>query len=177
MVSHEEFERANRRASKMRSDFPLAVKAHYDRRLGRVEVHLNSGLDVAFSPGDVEGLENAKPPQLDKVEISPSGLGLHFPKLGRGHLFAGSPAGIFRIATLDGGASGRRRRQIENRGEGFGFSSERQVGWPAASEARIVKGRGSSGLKNRKDETAVTEKFQNRKNLISGGVGGGDARF
>ena len=81
MVSHEEFERANRRASKMRSDFPLAVKAHYDRRLGRVEVHLNSGLDVAFSPGDVEGLENAKPPQLDKVEISPSGLGLHFPKL------------------------------------------------------------------------------------------------
>lgn len=81
MVSREEFERANRRAKKVRSDFPLAVRARYDRRLRRVEVHLSSGLDVAFSPGDVQGLENAKPPQLEKIEISPAGLGLHFPKL------------------------------------------------------------------------------------------------
>jgi hypothetical protein len=81
MVSRDEFEQANRRARKMRSDFPLAVSARYDRRSGRVEVHLSSGLDVAFSPGDVQGFENARPPQLEKVEISPSGLGLYFPKL------------------------------------------------------------------------------------------------
>ena len=33
--------------------------AHYDRRLGRVVIRLNSGLDVAFSPRDAQGLENA----------------------------------------------------------------------------------------------------------------------
>ncbi|MFY9803949.1 MAG: DUF2442 domain-containing protein [Candidatus Acidiferrales bacterium] len=81
MVSREEFERANRRAKNLRSAFPLALRARYDRRLGRVEIHLSSGLDVAFLPHDVEGLENAKPSQLEKVEISPSGLGLYFPQL------------------------------------------------------------------------------------------------
>ncbi|MGA7913690.1 MAG: DUF2442 domain-containing protein [Candidatus Acidiferrales bacterium] len=81
MVSLDEFERSNRQAKKMRSDFPLAVKARYDRRLGRVEIHLNSGLVVAFSPHDVQGLENAKASQLDEIQISPSGFGLHFPKL------------------------------------------------------------------------------------------------
>jgi hypothetical protein len=34
-----------------------------------------------FSPRDAQGLENAKPSQLDEIEISPSGLGIHFPKL------------------------------------------------------------------------------------------------
>jgi hypothetical protein len=44
-------------------------------------IHLNSRLDVAFSPHDAEGLENASPAQLDPIEISPSGFGIHFPKL------------------------------------------------------------------------------------------------
>jgi hypothetical protein len=29
----------------------------------------------------VQGLENAKPSQLEPIEITPSGFGLHFPKL------------------------------------------------------------------------------------------------
>lgn len=81
MVSHDEFERASRRVKKKRSDFPSALQARYDHRSGRVEVHLSSRLDVAFSPGDVQGLQNAKPLQLDKIEITPSGFGLYFPKL------------------------------------------------------------------------------------------------
>ena len=32
-------------------------------------------------PRDAQGLERAKPRQLDVIEISPSGLGIHFPKL------------------------------------------------------------------------------------------------
>jgi hypothetical protein len=36
---------------------------------------------VSFSPRDAQGLKNAKPSQLDEIEISPSGLGIHFPKL------------------------------------------------------------------------------------------------
>jgi hypothetical protein len=57
------------------------VAAHYDRRLGRVVVSLSSKLDVMFAPEDVEGLEKANPAELETIEISPSGFGIHFPKL------------------------------------------------------------------------------------------------
>ncbi len=39
-----------------------------------------SGIEVAFLPHVAEGLQEAKPADLD-VRSSPSGLGLHFPKL------------------------------------------------------------------------------------------------
>jgi len=42
-------------------------------------VQLSSNLGIFFSPRDAEGLEHATPEQL--IEISPSGYGLHFPKL------------------------------------------------------------------------------------------------
>ena len=64
-----------------RQPFPRAVSAHYDRKSGRVVINLSSKLDVSFSPHDAQGLENAKPPQLEEIEISPSGFGIHFPKI------------------------------------------------------------------------------------------------
>jgi hypothetical protein len=56
-----------------------ALSAHYDRKTGRIVVHLSSRLIVSFSPGDVEGLQDARPSQLDNIEISASGFGIHFP--------------------------------------------------------------------------------------------------
>jgi uncharacterized protein DUF2442 len=79
MISREEFERANRRGTGSRS--AMAVAARYDRRLGRVVIRLNSGLDVAFSPRDAQGLEKATTSQLSEIEISPSGFGIYFPRL------------------------------------------------------------------------------------------------
>ena len=81
MTSREEFERANRRAAGLRSAMPTAVAARYDRRLGRVLIRLSSGLDVAFSPRDAQGLEKATASQLREIEISPSGFGIYFPRL------------------------------------------------------------------------------------------------
>jgi hypothetical protein len=81
MASHDEFEQANRRAEERRRTSPTAVAARYDRRIGRVVISLSTGLEIAFAPRDAQGLEAAKPAQLDPIEISPSGLGLHFPKL------------------------------------------------------------------------------------------------
>jgi hypothetical protein len=81
MEPHDEFKLANRRAQKLQASLPKAVSAHYDRRTRRVVIHLDSRLDVAFSPHDAEGLENASAAQLDPIEISPSGFGIHFPKL------------------------------------------------------------------------------------------------
>jgi hypothetical protein len=82
MIAKHEFERATKRATVFATRAPKAVSARYDRRLGRVIVHLNSNLDIAFSPQDAEGLEDAKPSQLETIEITPSGFGIHFPKLG-----------------------------------------------------------------------------------------------
>jgi Protein of unknown function (DUF2442) len=81
MAGYDEFEMANRRGERMRVAVPKAIAARYDRATGRVVIHLSSRLDVSFSPYDAQGLENAKPSQLDEIEISPSGLGIHFPKL------------------------------------------------------------------------------------------------
>lgn len=75
------FELANRRAKRMRSSVPRALAAHYDRGDGRIVIRLSTGLDVSFAPRDAQGLETAKPSQLEPIQISPSGFGIHFPKL------------------------------------------------------------------------------------------------
>jgi hypothetical protein len=72
---------ANRKGKAILSSAPRATAAHYDKRTGRVVIQLNTKLDVAFAPRDAEGLENARPSQLEPIEVSPSGLGIHFPKL------------------------------------------------------------------------------------------------
>lgn len=74
MVSLEEFEHANLQAQ--RSHGPTAVAARYDRRIHRVVARLNTGLEIAFSPGWAQGLEHAHWQQLTPIEISPSGLSL-----------------------------------------------------------------------------------------------------
>jgi hypothetical protein len=81
MAMHDNFDLANERARELQSAMPRAVTAHYDRRLQRIVIRLSSGLDVAFSPRDAQGLESAKPSQFDDIEISPSGFGIHFPRL------------------------------------------------------------------------------------------------
>ena len=79
MASRDYFEQANQRAKDLEARIPRALAARYDRKTGRIVVHLSSKLIVSFSPGDVEGLKDARPVQLDEIEISPSGFGIHFP--------------------------------------------------------------------------------------------------
>lgn len=77
----EEIEAANERAAARLAKSPTAIAARYDRRIGRLVIDLSTGLSIAFKPHDAQGLEEAKPEQLAKIEISPSGFGLHFPDL------------------------------------------------------------------------------------------------
>ena len=62
-------------------DHAHATNARYDRRTKRVIVRLHSGLELAIPPLLVEGLADATPDALAEIEISPSGLGLHWPQL------------------------------------------------------------------------------------------------
>jgi hypothetical protein len=77
----DEIEAANNRAAVRLAKTPTAVAARYDRRIGRLVIDLSTGLSIAFKPHDAQGLEEAKPEQLAKIEISPSGFGIHFPDL------------------------------------------------------------------------------------------------
>lgn len=62
-------------------DHAHAIEARYDRRTKRISVHLHSGLELAIPPDLVEGLAGAPPDALADIEVSPSGLGLHWPQL------------------------------------------------------------------------------------------------
>ena len=99
MVTRVALKRAKARAARVRAHGPIAIDARYDRRSGRVVVALSSGIDVMFSPESALGLAGAKPAQLGAIVISPSGLGLHFPKL---------DADLYLPALLDGWLGSRR---------------------------------------------------------------------
>jgi hypothetical protein len=81
MGSRDNFELANQRAKELQRSMPRAVSARYDRKNKSIEILLSSNLKVSFSPRDAQGLEEATPSQLQEIEISPSGFGIHFPKL------------------------------------------------------------------------------------------------
>jgi hypothetical protein len=81
MAHDENFERANRRARDLQASVPRAVSARYDRRNGHIVIQLSSNLILSFAPRDAQGLDNARPSQLEEIEVSPSGFGIHFPKL------------------------------------------------------------------------------------------------
>ena len=84
MISHKEFLEATRRSKEMRATNPMAIAAHYNRKAKRVVISLSTKVEVMFNPADVQGLENAKPSQLEEIEITPSGFGLYFPELDEG---------------------------------------------------------------------------------------------
>ncbi|MCU1321053.1 MAG: hypothetical protein JWM43_702 [Acidobacteriaceae bacterium] len=83
-ISHKEFLEATRHGKEMQTNNPMALAAYYNRKAKRVVVSLSTKVEVMFNPSDVQGLENAKPSQLEEIEITPSGFGLYFPELDEG---------------------------------------------------------------------------------------------
>src|SRR5205809_4233828 len=102
MVSRDYFEQANQRAKDLQARLPRAVSAHYDHKTGRIVIHLSSKLIVSFSPSDVEGLEDARPSQLNQIEISPSGFGIHFPAVDADLYIPKSIRGLSGFRDVDG---------------------------------------------------------------------------
>lgn len=79
-VTETEFTQAEARTAAKRQA-GHAITARYDRRTARVVVVLDSGVQVAFPVRLAEGLADASHDDLADIEISPAGLGLHWPKL------------------------------------------------------------------------------------------------
>lgn len=93
-ITEKEFTQSGQRMQILRKH-GHAVAARYDRRRARVVVSLNTGVEVAFPPMLAEGLADAAPADLAKIEITPSGLGLHWPKLDADLYVPGLLAGAF----------------------------------------------------------------------------------
>lgn len=112
-ISHKEFLEATRRGKEMRANNPIATAAYYNRRAKRVVISLSTGIEVMFNPSDVQGLENARPSQLEEIEITPSGFGLYFPELDEGinvlNLLEGTMGSRKWMAARLGAAGGRSR--------------------------------------------------------------------
>lgn len=74
---------------------PKAIHARYDRRVSRVIVGLDNGLELAFPPRLAQGLEHATPADLAVIEISPLGDGLHWPAIDADLYVPGLLQGVF----------------------------------------------------------------------------------
>ena len=125
MVSRDDFKQANQCAKDLTARIPRAVSAYYDRKTGRIVIHLSSRLIVSFSPSDAEGLEDARPSQLKEIEISPSGYGIHFPAVdadlyvpGLLEGFLGSKAWMASRLGQIGGRSSSKAKKAASRANG-----------------------------------------------------------
>ena len=114
-----------------------ALTARYDRRTARVVVGLDSGLQVAFPVRLAEGLAHAAPADLAEIEISPTGLGLHWPKLDADVYVPALLQGVFGskrwMAAQLGAAGGKGPHEGQDRSR----PRERPQGWPATSGSRV----------------------------------------
>lgn len=129
-IPDDEYQAANRRAAERRRKGPVATAVRYDERDERIVIELGSGLAISFRPQDAQGLEHARPEQLGDAEISPSGLGIHFPQL---------DADLYLPALLEG-FLGTRRWMATEMGK---------AGGKAASEAKAAAARSNGKLGGR----------------------------
>jgi hypothetical protein len=111
-VSEEAFAKAEQRAEVLQQS-GRAVAVRYDRRSSRIVVTLHTDVQISFPVRLAEGLAEASPEDLAIVEITPSGLGLHWPRLDADLHVPGLLAGQFGskswMAAQLGAAGGRAR--------------------------------------------------------------------
>lgn len=75
------FAAATRRAMARVNQSPGVIKAYFDPQQARVVLELNTGMVLTFPVQDIEGLSQATSQDMQVIEISPSGLGIHVPAL------------------------------------------------------------------------------------------------
>lgn len=127
MAQSEAYLRAAKSGKKLQATTPRAVGARYDRKTGRIVIQLSSRVDVVFSPQDAQGLSEGKPSQLADIEITPSGFGLHFPKL---------DADLYLPALLEG-FLGSKRWMAERMGAAGGKSKSPQKTSAARTNGKL----------------------------------------
>ena len=107
-ITDEDIARAEAAMRAKMESGPRAMTARYDRRRARLVVGLDNGLELAFPPRLAEGLDKAGPDELASIEISPTGLGLHWPKLDADLYLPALLSGVFGSPAWMAGQMGRK---------------------------------------------------------------------
>jgi hypothetical protein len=94
-------------------DLPHATSARLDRHGARIVIGLSNGLELGVPVDLAQGLAGAKPADLSAIEISPTGLGLHWPRL---------DADLYLPALMEG-MFGTRRWMAQQLGKSGGSST------------------------------------------------------
>lgn len=79
-ISKREFALANARGASQKRGARV-VSARFDAQRGHVVIAFQTGVELSFPAAATEGLAGAPEEKLQKIEVSPSGLGLHWPLL------------------------------------------------------------------------------------------------
>jgi hypothetical protein len=110
-LSDSQIRQAEKRMKARMAATARATSARFDRRRSRIVVSLDNGLELAFPPNMAEGLAGAKPADLAIIEISPTGLGVHWPRLDADLYLPALMNGVFGsrrwMAGLLGAAGGK----------------------------------------------------------------------
>lgn len=80
-ISERDVLKAEQRMRKRLQSTPFAVAAGYDATRHRLQITLNSGIELAVPCALVQDLERAVPQDFIGLELSPPGFGLYVPSL------------------------------------------------------------------------------------------------
>ena len=114
-----------------------ATAARYDAPSGRLVVSLHNGVELAIPTRLVEGLSDADPADLAEIEITPAGLGLHWPRL---------DADVY-VPGLMAGALGSRRWMAQQLGAQGGRAT-------TLAKAAAARENGAKGGRPRRIQTS-----------------------
>jgi hypothetical protein len=124
-LSDAKVRQAERRMQARLKGQPHAMSARYDRRGARIVVCLSNGLELGVPIDLAQGLMGAKISDLSNIEISPTGLGLHWPRLDADLYLPGLLEGVFgtrawmaRVMGRSGGRSSSSAKQAAARANG-----------------------------------------------------------
>src|ERR1035438_2206073 len=84
-VTDEQIEAARSRARQFQVDDRRAARVTYEKKPDLVTLHLDDGVRISIPRGSLEGLQDASPAQLAKVELLGRGTGIHWPLLDVDH--------------------------------------------------------------------------------------------
>ncbi len=116
-ITDADVEAAEVRMRQRQAENGFAIAARYDNRARRIVVSMNTGIEFSFSVEQAQGLVGASAADLSNIEISPSGLGLHWPSLDADLLVAPLMHGVFGtkiwMASLMGKSGGQARTKAK----------------------------------------------------------------
>jgi Protein of unknown function (DUF2442) len=98
-VNESDFEKANARMENRLARAPRAIAARFDAARSKIVIDFEDGTEFSFPPSKAQGLDGATVADLSEIDVSPAGLGLHWPQLDAGLYIPALLQGLFGTQT------------------------------------------------------------------------------